>query len=122
MKFIRIGNIDISIDDIITIYRDYIEYSYELKQRLHYVRIVTREITIQADEDVQSAASVSACHDFEHGTPEADAVLRWLGMRTQVLYAKKQEEAISEEERIEARAQHWHDRKAIERDLPVMGM
>jgi len=40
---------------------------------VHYVRIITDGVNA-----VDGGGSDSACIDFKHGTPEAEAVIKWL--------------------------------------------
>lgn len=82
MGFIRIGNLYISIKDIISVYVDYVQSEsyfkdlpdggYETGERdVHYVRIVTRAMVDGSSRD----------HLFKHDTPQAEAILKWLEPR-----------------------------------------
>lgn len=86
--FIRIGDITINRTDIIKIYHDITTDEY-----LHCVRVVTRELTLEGYGDI-SAASQHVSHDYEHGTPEAAAILIWLESQTEDLLAEEPYEVM----------------------------
>ena len=75
-RFIRIGTLYLNVNDIIEV-----DTNHQCEGG-SFVRVTMR--TIDADGYVE-LASVSTCHHFVHGAPDADAIIAWVASQAEVL-------------------------------------
>jgi hypothetical protein len=78
-RFIRIGERYISLHHIVEIHVNTID-----NMGRHIVRIVTDEMVVEGVGSDAWVAS-SAWIDYEHGTPQAGAIIAWVASQAEVL-------------------------------------
>jgi hypothetical protein len=85
--FIRIGTLYLNTDDILNVQANETRYEpvfADVPKAVPCVRITTRELKLECGP-LEDIGSTNVTYDFDHGTPEATAIINWLESQSEIL-------------------------------------